>query len=223
MASSHTARIPIRALASTGSGFEFLPPLRMHRDSHPASKSSAPGLLLLRVFGIVPSPPSSSGTGLMISMLQLVVEVLADGGQHDLHLAAGRLPAPGAKLDGARARLVALAADAQAAGTGDREVRDHAGTAERPRRRKAELARGHPGLDAFADMKGVAGLIELHGGAVHDPEHAAGDLCAFGGECHPLNCRHCVVVDTAKDRDQRRHPDGSAGVFVAPRTARVIA
>src|SRR5262249_7755224 len=116
MASRHTARTPIRALASTGSGFEFLPPLRMHRDSHPASKSSAPGLLLLRVFGIVPSPPSSSGTGLMISMLQLVVEVLADGGQHDLHLAAGRLPTPGAKLDGARARLVALAADAQVAG-----------------------------------------------------------------------------------------------------------
>jgi hypothetical protein len=73
----------------------------------------------------------------MISMLQLVVEVLADGGQHNLHLAAGRLPAPGAKLDGARARLVALAADAQVAGAGDREVRDHAGTAERPRRRKA--------------------------------------------------------------------------------------
>src|SRR5262249_61881108 len=110
MASSHTARTPIRALASTGSGFEFLPPLRMHCDSHPASKSPAPGLLLLRVFGIVPSPPSSSGTGLMISMLQLVVEVLADGGQHDLHLAAGRLPPPGAKLAGARAARAARSA-----------------------------------------------------------------------------------------------------------------
>jgi hypothetical protein len=58
----------------------------------------------------------------MISMLQLVVEVLADGGQHDLHPAAGRLPTPGAKLDGSRARLVALAADAQVTGGGDREV-----------------------------------------------------------------------------------------------------
>ena len=112
-------------------------------------------------------------------MLQLVVEVLADGGQHDLHPAAGRLPAPGAKLNGARARLVALAADPQVGGAGDWEVRHHAGAAERPRRRKAELARGHHGLDAFADMKRVASLIELHGGAVHDAEHTAADLCAI--------------------------------------------
>src|SRR5262245_32181634 len=124
MASGHTARTPIRALASTGSGFEFLPPLRMHCDSHSPSRSAAPGRLPLLAFGAVLSPPASSGSGLMISMLQLVVEVLADGGQHDLHLAAGRLPAPGAKFDGACARLVALAADAQVAGTGDLEVRD---------------------------------------------------------------------------------------------------
>src|SRR6516225_5623926 len=187
MASGHTARTPIRALASTGSGFDFLPPLRMHCDNHAASRSAAPGRLLFRAFGIVPSPPSSSGSGLMISMLQFVVEVLADGGQHDLHLAAGRLPAPGAKLDGARARLVALAADAQVAGISDREVRDHAGAAERPRRRKAELTRGHHGLDAFADMKRIAGLIELHGGAVHDPEHAAAELPALGRESDPLD------------------------------------
>src|SRR5262245_32556280 len=102
MALGHTARTPIRALASTGNGFELLPPLRMHCDSHAVLRSAAPGLLLLRGFGIVPSPSSSSGTGLMISILQLVVEVLADGGQHDLHLAAGRLPAPGAKSHRAR-------------------------------------------------------------------------------------------------------------------------
>ena len=88
---------------------------------------------------------------------------------------------------------------------------------------KAELTRGHHGLDAFADMKHVASLIELHGGAVHDPEHATADLCAFGGECDALNCHHCVVVDTTKDSDQRRHPDGGAGVLVAPRTAGVVA
>ena len=58
---------------------------------------------------------------------------------------------------------------------------------------------------------------------MHDAEHAAADLCAFGGERHALDCRDCVVVDTAKGRDQRRHPDGGAGVLVAPRTARVIA
>src|SRR5215831_12447290 len=159
MASGHTARTPIKALASTGSGFDFLPPLRMHCDSHAPSRSAATRLLLLRIFRIVPPPSSSSGTGSMIFILQLVVEVIAKGGQHDLHPAAGRLPAPGAKLDRARARLVALAADAQVAGAGDREVRDHAGAAERPRRRKAELTRSHHGLDAFADMKRVAGLI----------------------------------------------------------------
>src|SRR5262245_5155189 len=143
MASGHTARTPIKALASTGSGFDFLPLLRMHCDSHAPSKSAAPGLLFLRIFGIVPPPPSSSGTGSMISILQLVVEVLADGGQHDLHPAAGRLPAPGAKLHRARARLVALAADAQVAGADDGEVRGHACAAGRPRGRKAALTRGH--------------------------------------------------------------------------------
>src|SRR4051812_27727174 len=121
MASGHTARTPIRALASTGSGFEFLPPLRMHCESHAPLRSAALDLLRLRVFGVVASLPSSSGSGSMISMLQLVVEVLTDGREYDLYPAAGCLPAPGAKLDGARARLVALAADAQVAGTGDGE------------------------------------------------------------------------------------------------------
>jgi hypothetical protein len=85
------------------------------------------------------------------------------------------------------------------------------------------LPSAHHGLDAFADMKHVAGLIELHGGAMHDAKHAAADLCAFGGERHAVNCRHCVVVDAAKDGDQRRHPDGGAGVLVAPRAVRVVA
>jgi hypothetical protein len=111
----------------------------MHCESHAPLRSAAPDLLRLRVFGVVPSLPSSSGSGSMISMLQLVVEVLTDGREYDLHPTAGRLPAPGAKLDGARARLVALAADAQVAGAGDWKVRDHAGAAECPRRRQTEL------------------------------------------------------------------------------------
>src|SRR5262245_43817723 len=212
MASGHTARTPIRALASTGSGFDFLPPLRTHCDSH--LRSSAPGRLLLRAFGIALSPPSS-GSGLMISMSQLVVEVLADGGQHDLNLAAGRLPAPGAKLHRARARLVALAADAQVAGAGDREVRDHAGAAERPRGRKAELTRGHHGLDAFADMKHVAGLIEHHGGTLDTAEHTALSLRPTLRLVDPnaVHAGDAAVVDAAKGRDQRRHPEGEASDF----------
>jgi hypothetical protein len=87
----------------------------------------------------------------------------------------------------------------------------------------AELARGERGLDAFGDMKDVADRVELDGGAVDDAEHAAADLLAVSRERDTLHGRDLVVVDRAEGRDERRHADGGAAVFVAPGAARVIA
>src|SRR5262249_58080832 len=102
-------------------------------------------------------------------------------GRDDLHLAPGCLPAVAAELACARARRVVLAEDAQARDAVDeRELRDHADRAERPGRRVAEDARREARLDALADVQRVADGVELHGGAVHDPEHAAGELSAPG-------------------------------------------
>ena len=80
----------------------------------------------------------------------------------------------------------------------------------------AEDARRKARLDALADVQRVADRIELHGGAVHDAEHAAAELPALGRERDALDGRDLVVVDRAEGREQRRDEDGAAGVFLAP-------
>ena len=90
--------------------------------------------------------------------LERVVEVVAAGRPNDENLTAGAgvMPALAARLCGALARLIVLREDPKHRRYRPRlERRRWRRRAERPRRPKADLPRGHRLLDAFADVQPV--------------------------------------------------------------------